>query len=139
MIATILTFAISLVLLASLLGYKIWLIRKGAMLAETHYDLHSFIPEHINVENAKNAMVKYGKHYGHETVTASIRAWFRTLFFIKKQKEFIVPKIKALIPKKHAQMKRPAVVSEFLQNVSAYKTRLKKISDTIKEEEKKNF
>ena len=136
MIAIILSFSISLILLAGLLGYKIIRIRNGETMTEKRYDIHSFIPEHINLGQAKKAVVEYGKKYGHETVTTAIRAWFRTLFFLKKQKEIIVPKIKSLIPKKHREIKRPAVVSEFLQNVTAYKAKLKKISDKIKEEEK---
>jgi hypothetical protein len=136
MIAIILSFAISLILLAGLLGYKIIRVRNGETLTEEHHDIHSFIPEHVNLGEARKAVVKYGKQYGHETILSAIRMWFRTFYFVKKQKEIIVPKIKSMIPKKHREAQRPAVVSEFLQNVTEYKGKLKKISDRIKEEEK---
>jgi len=108
-------------------------------MVEEHHDIRSFIPKHINLGQAKKTVLKYGKQYGHETILSAIRAWFRTIFFLKKQKEIIVPKIKSLIPKRHREIKRPAVVSEFLQNVTEYKAKLKKISDKIKEEEAKNI
>jgi hypothetical protein len=139
MIATILSFFISLVLLATLLGYKIFRIRNGETLTEYHYDIHSFIPEHVTVENTWKTMIEYGKKYGHEIITAAIRSWYRSMFFLKKNKEIMVPKIKSWIPKKHREIKQPAAVSEFLQNVAIYKAKLKKLSNEIKEEEKKNF
>ena len=139
MIATILSFAVSLILLAGLLGYKILRMRRNEVMPEEIYDIRSFIPEHINLEKIKKAMIEYGKKYGHETITTVIRAWFRIIFFLQRSKETILPRIKALIPKKHREIKRPAVVSDFLQKVAQYKNKLKKISNEIKEEERKNF
>ena len=125
-------------LLAGILGYKIIRMRRGEIMPQTDHISH-FIPEHISLGTAKTAVVEYGKKYGHETVLSAIRAWFRTLYFLKRQKEELVPRLKSLIPKKHREIKRPQAVSEFLQSMSEYKAKLKKISDKIKKEEEQNF
>ena len=143
MIATILTFAMSLLFLTSFLGYQIFRLRRGEVVAQNHDFSHHFLPkpEELNrhINPIKKDVIEYAKKHGHEAVLTAIRSWFKAVYFIRRKKDELLPKIKALMPKRHHEIKQPAVVSEFLRSISEYKTKLKHIKDKIKEEEKQNF
>jgi hypothetical protein len=139
MIAAILTFFISLILLSGILGYKIILLRKGEILPETNHTPLSLIPPHIDLRTLKADMIEYAKKYAHNAVVNAIRYWVKASYFIKREKKELIEKAKSLIPKKHKDMKAPPAVSEFLQNMSEYKAKLAKMKEKIKAEEEQNF
>ena len=138
MIATILSFAISLLLVAGMLGYKIVRLRRGEMLPESNHTPLSFVPEHITFDNIERDVIEYAKKYGHETLLLALRAWIRAGYFIRREKKLVIDTVKSWMPKKHKEVSKKAV-SHFLQNVSEYKAKLNKMKEQIKAEEEQNF
>lgn len=138
MIATILTFAISLLLVVALLSYKIVRLRRGELMPEHDFSPLSFVPEHVSYENFQKSFIEHAQKYGHEMIVFALRVWFKAAYFVKREKNAIVHTVKTWLPKKHKEASKRAV-SHFLQNVAEYKAKLREMKDKVKEEEGKNF
>ena len=138
MIATILSFAISLTLLAGILGYKIVRLRRGEILPESNHTPLSLVPEHINFDELEKDAIEHAKRYGHEILLFALRSWIRSGNFIRREKKMVIEKVKSWMPHKHKEVSKKAV-SQFLQNVSEYKAKLNKMKEEIRAEEEQNF
>ncbi len=140
MLTTILFFSISLVLIIGMLSYKIIMIRQGKIAAPQHFnEAEMFWPDDLNFKSLKMNIELYSIKGLRLAVLFLLKVWIKSVYFVRKEKEILMPKIHDWAGKIKAKRKANPTVSGFIQNISDYKSKLKTMSEQIKKEEMENI
>ena len=134
MLTTIIIFAISLGLVAFMIGRKINAIRSGKIVL-TEEGIH---PEALLADfdftTWKSDIVYYTKIYGHRVVLSILKQWIKFSFWIREQKEKRFPK-KEILEGQVEPAKSP--FAQFVSTIGEYKNHLKNVARKVKEREER--
>ena len=124
-------------MIAGLIGYQIVCLRKGRVMPATAAPWpDAMLPTEYDFVALRRMGTWYAKRYGHLFVLLMLKLWIKSVYWVKRKKEILMPKIKVLIFRnKPGQKRAPGPVSNFLKSLSDYKNKLRHLSDQIKEEE----
>lgn len=140
MLAPILFFSISLTLIIIMLSYQIIRIRRGKIATPQHFnESEMFWPDDLNFRFLKSNAIEYSKKTLHLLVLFLLKIWIKSVYSFRKKKDTLMPQIHALIGKIRKGKKTNPTVSNFMQSISEYKSKLKTMSEKIKKEELENI
>jgi predicted tellurium resistance membrane protein TerC len=115
-----------------MIGSKLILLKEGKAVTQENFPIQ--IP---NPHELKHIVNKKSKKYGFIALVISIRLYVIASHFLKVQFKkfgaFLTKKMNKMLAGKHPE--EPKEVSAFLQRMSDYKKKVKRIKDKIKEEE----
>ena len=140
MVFLISIFLISLILISYVLGTQVAKIRRGQVSAEMELPLHRHLPK-INFRRYYLHLLELGKDYGHRAVLEALKAYVKSSYYLKRQREQLAAEIKKYSARfrKERTQKRSPVASQFLKSISEYKKKLMKIKEEIKEEHEESM
>lgn len=139
MLTPILFFSISLTLIIIMLSYQIIKIRQGKIVVGQHFnESEMFWPDDLNIKSLKTSVGEYSVKVLRLLILFFLKVWIKSVYFIRRKKEILMPKIHVWIDKMRTKRKSNPTVSGFMQNISEYKSKIKAMSDKIKEEEMEN-
>ncbi len=123
----------SLIGITFMIGNKLLMLQNGQMTYEESAE--TFLKAQ-HLEELKHSAIKTIKKYSYAGLVATIRFYFRGIFFLKKKYQEIKIKVKSMHnknPIKDSENKQE--ISKFLKIISEYKQKIRAIKHRIKEEE----
>ncbi|OGI69311.1 hypothetical protein A3A09_02560 [Candidatus Nomurabacteria bacterium RIFCSPLOWO2_01_FULL_42_20] len=133
-------FLISLAVILGIILYKTKMIRRGQAEIITDAPTPGSLLPKINFNLIKTRVLGFLGKYIHLFVLILLKLRIKLVYFVKRKKETMMPKIKKFIEKVSAEKPektKPSLVSKLFKNISDYKNRLKKIEQEMKEDEEK--
>ena len=134
------SFFISLVGISTMIGRRLVVIKnKQTINAESF--AHDFAIEVPDLEEVKDVTSKNLRNLGFVLLVATLRIYILSLDFLKKKYKILKNKIKEARQKRMGKLGNMSNISEereankFLQMMSEYKTKIRKIKRKIREEE----
>jgi hypothetical protein len=140
-IAALIIFILSLVVIIGLVGHKVRIIRKYPDELKTwNEDIYFIVPK-ITVESVLAEVKEFMATTGHILVLISLKVWIKCTYLVKR----LIHKFSERFPKTADKMKikksenTQRAVSHFMESVHNYKKRLSRLLDKMREEEHKEF
>jgi len=128
-------FFVSLLGIAFMIGRKILVL--GGGIHHHHLREEDFLSEVLDVEKVKHTAVKNFRQFLHLTVWTTLRLYIISVHLIKKTWKEIVDKIKEKM-NRHKKAEKEATTAEpskYLNMISEYREKLRKMKHRIKQEE----
>ncbi|HBP27713.1 TPA: hypothetical protein DD445_02915 [Candidatus Nomurabacteria bacterium] len=117
-----------------MIARELVLVRNGQVSAVEHS--HPFVPD---LQRIKNLTFKKSKEIGYIILFITLRFFIKSSNFIKTKSIIYIKKIKDKISKKNSISNNETIqkkeVAKYLEIISEYRQKIKKIKHIIKEEE----
>src|SRR3989344_256060 len=125
-------FFISIILIASMIYYKVWQIRIGKTLIQRY----NFAD--INLDMIEKKVVNSAKKFTRLLILTILKIWFKVLDQINKKIQEFQPKIKKLLNKNGYKIIRNTnTASSFIRIIKEYKIKIRRVRKEVENKEKK--